>query len=85
MATVPNNIGQPTSAAVGTGSVNRRGEYIDWRAAKSPERPKLNTARRYSTAAVSGSTIVPMKRPTPASEVSAQSMPSTPVITMKST
>ena len=29
MATAPNNIGQPASAAVVTGSVNRRGGYID--------------------------------------------------------
>ena len=44
-ATVPNSIGQPASAAVLTGRANIRAGKIDWRAARSPESPKLNTAR----------------------------------------
>ena len=40
MAAVPYSIGQPASAAVVTGSVNMRAGYIDWRAARSPSRPK---------------------------------------------
>ena len=46
MLTVPYNIGQPASPAVVTGSVNRRAGYIDWRAARSPAKPKLKSARR---------------------------------------
>ena len=36
----------PPARAVVTGSVNMRAGYIDWRAARSPARPKLNTARK---------------------------------------
>ena len=46
MAVLPYNIGNPAKAAFVTGSVNLRAGYIDWRAARSPERPKLNIARK---------------------------------------
>ena len=44
--TEPYSIGHPASAAVVTGKVNMRAGYIDWRAARSPAKPKLNTARK---------------------------------------
>jgi hypothetical protein len=44
-ATVPCAIGPSTSVSVRTGSVNIRAGKIDGRAARSPETPKLNTAR----------------------------------------
>ena len=62
MATVPQSIGQPANAAVVTGSVNMRAGYIDCRAARSPERPKLNTAREYVNVMVSGTTTTKAKR-----------------------
>src|SRR6267378_3432993 len=54
MAAVPYSIGQPTSAAVVAGCVNMRTGYIDWRAARSPSSPNVNTARKYVNVAVIG-------------------------------
>ena len=62
MAAVPYSIGQPARAAVVTGSVNRRAGYIDWRAARSPARPKLNTARKYMNVVVRGTITTSAKR-----------------------
>ena len=53
-ASVPKSMGQPASARVVTGSVNMRAGKGDWRAARSPPRPKLNTARKYMNAVERG-------------------------------
>jgi len=45
-----------------TGSVNIRAGYIEWRAPRSPAKPKLNTARRYTNVVVSGTDTTAAKR-----------------------
>ena len=59
---MPYSIGQAASEAVVTGRVNRRAGYIDWRAVRSPDRPKLNTARKYVNVAVIGPTTTSANR-----------------------
>src|SRR5438045_616241 len=68
IAAVPKSIGQPASAEAVTGSVNIRAGYIDWRAAMSPESPKVNTARKYMKVAVIG-TITTNAKLSPLSKV----------------
>ena len=58
-AAVPKSMGQPASARVVTGSVNMRAGKGDWRAAMSPPRPKLNTARKYMNADERGTITAP--------------------------
>ena len=58
-AAVPKSMGQPASARVVTGSVNMRAGKGDRRAAMSPPRPKLNTARKYMNAAERGTITAP--------------------------
>src|SRR5712691_7939614 len=61
MAAVPYSIGHPASAAVVTGRVNERGGYMDWRPARSPEKPNVNTARKKVKVAVIGTTTTKAK------------------------
>src|SRR5436190_24198998 len=61
MAIAPYSIGQPTSAALDSGSVNIRAGYMDCRAARSPLKPYVNTASRYTNETVIGTTSASAK------------------------